>query len=100
MPLGIIELLRRVGEDKVFVQNLIENTTNVRLKGRRETVVTFVTGPQFIQPAHMMDPTSAPYVGLMLWLPAPLVSAARAERQPEGREPLCKGMAPHPSRDW
>lgn len=83
MPLGILELLRRVGEDKVFVQNLIQNITNVRLKGRLETAITFVTGQQFLQPAHVMEPSAAPYVALVLWMPAELVTAARAA-QPGG----------------
>jgi hypothetical protein len=68
--LSLSELIRRVGDDVVVLQNLIDNTTSVQLvKGGREAKVTFLTGPQFITPNAVIDFGAAEYVGLVIWLP-------------------------------
>jgi len=82
-PLGIIELLTRIGEQHIRLQNLVESATNFTLKGKRghqETAITFLT--------DQMDPSeifrkNARNVGLVLWLPTELVEAAKAAHASE-----------------
>ena len=75
MPLGIIELLTRIGEEHVFVQNVVENMTNITTDKRGVSKVTFVT-PKLTAGEVMGEPQ---HVGLVLWLPADLVKKAQAE---------------------
>ena len=52
-PLGIVELLTRVGEAKVQLQNLNDAIRNVRLGKRGVSMVTFET--QLLGPADLMS---------------------------------------------
>jgi len=75
-PLTLSELVSRVGNDVIFVQNLIENTKNVR-QGKREVTVTFVTGSHLISPEAVLSPETAEYIGLVIWLPRKKVEEVR-----------------------
>lgn len=78
-PLGIIELLTRVGEDNVGIQNLVECSTRFRARGKRgerHCAVTFLTDQ--ITPTHVMA-GKMPKVGLVVWLPTDLVEQARKD---------------------
>ena len=76
-PFPVSDLVRLVGDDHIFVQNLLENTKKVS-RGRRDATVTFVTGPQFIKPEDALEPEKAEYIGLVLWLPQKRVREAEA----------------------
>jgi hypothetical protein len=74
--LGIIELLTRIGEENVCLQNLVESATNFQARKRGHTAITFLT--------NQMTPTEIVHgppkmVGLVLWLPAALVEKGRRE---------------------
>ena len=80
MSLSISELVAGVGDGKVFVQNLRENLTGVRTRTKgRESVVSFVTGSQFISPSEAVSDEPAEYVGLVLWLPTVDVERVKSE---------------------
>ena len=66
MSLGIIELLTRIGEDHVRVQNIEQGDVSVQAT-KRGTRVTFYTDPSFISPASVLNDTS-PMVGLVVWM--------------------------------
>lgn len=77
--MGIIELLTRVGEENVRVQNVEQATVGVRQRVRpRTTEITFqtdeVTPADFIRRPPRM-------VGLVVWLPADLVKQAQEASQ-------------------
>ena len=77
--MGVIELLRRVGEDYVRVQNVVESMAGIRLKGKRGRQYTEITfGTDAITPSDVMR-NDCPMVGLVLWLPRNLVEKAKAE---------------------
>lgn len=81
MSFGIIELLTRVGEDHVRVQNVQEVSIGVKERGRgrdRVTEITFVTDQ--ITPSEFLlrEPRM---VGLVVWLPRERVERAQAEHE-------------------
>lgn len=78
--LSIVELLQRVGDDKVFVQNLTENMTGARKKKNGDVAVTFVTGDQYFGINERAFGEPVPYVGLVVWLPREDVERVKAER--------------------
>ena len=78
--LGIIELLTRIGEDHVHLQNLFENATNFAVRGKRgrqHTEITFTTSLESVTPTEIFQGKQR-NVGLVLWLPADRVQTARA----------------------
>ncbi len=78
--LGIIELLTRIGEEHIRLQNLVESATNFASRKRGHTAITFLT--QEMEPNEIAagNPRN---VGLVLWLPADRVKAAREAWQKE-----------------
>lgn len=76
MSLGIIELLTRIGEDHVRVQNIEHGDVDVTTT-KHGTRLTFYADPAFISPTSVLNDTS-PMVGLVVWMPRALVDAARA----------------------
>lgn len=75
MPLGILELLTRVGEENVQVQNVADNMVRANVRPNQMTI-EFVTAP---------DRMSGDYVGMVVWMPANLVREAKLahDRQPK-----------------
>lgn len=80
-PLGIIELLQRVGEDHIRLQNMVHSLTNIRMLRGGDVKVEFVTGSQFIS-AGEVAAGKFRNVALLLWLDSDRVSEAqRAYRE-------------------
>jgi len=75
-PMGIIELLTRIGEDNVRMQNLVESATNFQARKHGDTAVTFLTSE--ITTSEVAS-GSARHVGLVLWLPTERVKQAQAD---------------------
>jgi len=75
--IGIVEFLRRIGDDNIKFQNLASNMTNIQLvrKGKA-TQITFLTDPNFITPNDVAH-GGGKYIGLVLWLPRDLVDKAK-----------------------
>ena len=83
MPLGIIELLTRIGEDNIRLQNLMESATNFQGRGKRGAracAVTFLTDQ--ITPSEVLQ-EHPQHVGLVLWLPTALVEKAKTDHDHE-----------------
>lgn len=89
MPLGLLELIRRVGEGNVKLQNLeshLVRAQEVGKRGRIGTNVTFYT--QETNCSELLN-GDGEYMGLVLWLPREAALKAKAEyREPE---PLIEG---------
>ncbi len=79
-PLGIIELLTRIGEEQVRLQNLIDSATNFETSKRGQTAITFLT--QELTPSEVFS-GQARSIGLVLWLPTDRVRAAEAAHAAE-----------------
>ena len=81
-PLGIVELLTRIGDDQISFQELIGSATNfqARKKPSPHTAVTFLTDQ--ITPSEVMAGKPR-RVCLVVWLPAELVEKARKEHAEE-----------------
>lgn len=78
-PMGLIELLTRVGEDNVRVQPMLDSVTNIRLTKRdRDSVVTFVTGSHLLNPNDLLA-EKVRHIPLILWISSELADKARAE---------------------
>lgn len=73
--LGIIETLQRVGEDNVRLQFVANSMTNIQLKKSGDVLVTFATGKESITPNDVAS-GQLRNVGVILWLPKPLVDKA------------------------
>jgi hypothetical protein len=74
--MGIIELIQRVGEDNVKLQNLVESADVISTNKKGETRVSFWTdGITATESATGQFAN----VGLVLWLPKELVDKAKAE---------------------
>jgi hypothetical protein len=88
VSLGIIELLTRIGEDNVRVQNVMESLTRASLRraSKRVKVTEICFATDAITPTEMMR-DDCPTVGLVLWLPRVLVDKARADHQPTPTPP-------------
>lgn len=65
MSLGIIELVTKVGEDHIHVQNIFEGDTDVS-KTKRGTRISFYTDPANVTPGALLN--NRHRVGLILWL--------------------------------
>jgi hypothetical protein len=66
LPLGIIELLTRVGEPYLRVQSLITSLTNAKTRPRGDTLLTFGTDQITARDlAHKYYPMT----GLIVWVP-------------------------------
>lgn len=77
--LGITELVTRVGDSNIALQNLVENLTNCRSRhGGRESEVSFVTNPNFIDP-NRVAANEFSHIGIVLWLPKAEVERAKRE---------------------
>jgi hypothetical protein len=66
LPLGIIELLTRVGEPHVRVQSLVASLTNARTRPRGDTQLTFGTNQITALELSRGNP---PMTGLIVWIP-------------------------------
>ena len=73
---GIIELLERVGEDNVQLQNLVESMDDISVNKRGDSRVSFWTNGIN---ATEIAVGKARNVGLVLWLPTELVEKAKAD---------------------
>lgn len=81
MGLGVVELVTRVGDDRLFFQNLDQVADGYRLRrGKRGeadlTEIKFLTDA--ITPTEVMNGTTK-MIGLVVWLPRDLVAQALAE---------------------
>lgn len=79
--MGIIELLERVGENNVQLQNLVESMDGITVNKHGDSRVSFWTNG--INPTEIAV-GKARNVGLVLWLPTDLVEKARAESEAAG----------------
>ena len=93
--LGIIELLQRVGEENVSLQFLAQSMDGITMARNGDARVTFVTHAINATEVAVGTPRN---VGIILWLPAPLVEQARTAwaaggeiATPETRLPLRDG---------
>jgi len=76
MGLTLSELVRRVGEDDVIVENLFESITKIHCGRRRtESTVTFLT--RMLKPDHLLGDTAPPYLPLVIYLPYEKALAVR-----------------------
>lgn len=81
MGLGVEALVRYVGDDRLFFQNLDHVATDYSLKrGKRGeatlTKISFLTDA--ITPTEVMNGTTK-MIGLVVWLPRDLVAKALAD---------------------
>jgi hypothetical protein len=81
MSLSIIELLERVGVERVSVQNLLLSLASVRTRKGGQVEVSFFTGTDNLScnEAAGLDPVRN--VGLILWLPVADVKRAKQEHE-------------------
>jgi hypothetical protein len=78
--LSFSRLAQLVGDDNIRIQNLLNDITNIRLKGKghsAESVITFATSQEFVRPSHVLNRKSAPFVGIVAWFPSALVEQAQ-----------------------
>jgi hypothetical protein len=80
--MGIIELLERVGEDNIQLQNLVESMDGISMRGADSRVSFWTNG---INPTEIAV-GKARNVGLVLWLPTELVEKAKADSAATERE--------------
>ena len=76
-PLGLLELLTRIGEHHLKLQNLAASITNVRAKPQ---VVLVTFGTDQITPSDVIrigdHPWSQlPMTGLIVWMPTPMMQS-------------------------
>lgn len=76
-PMGIIELLQRIGEEKVLIQNLLNDMTNITA-GKRETKITFATNQ--LTPGEVAFGVPKMHA-LVIWMPTDEVDRARREHR-------------------
>lgn len=83
-PLGILELLNRVGEDNIAIQNVLTDSF-IAAKKRKGgfTEISFGTDAVSCEELMLGRPKR---VGLMVWMPADLVEKAKAEHAAESGE--------------
>lgn len=79
-PLGIIELLQRVGENNIRLQFLGSSLANVQAKKNGDVLVTFATGLDLFAPIDAIADKPR-NVGVVLWLPQADVERATAEHE-------------------
>lgn len=72
---GIIELLTRVGEANIQLQGLDESLTGARLRKNGSTELSFLTNQ--ITPGEVVTGDAHMKVGLVLWIPTDVFTAAR-----------------------
>lgn len=81
VPIGIIEMLKRVGEPNIKVQFLASDMAGIQLvrKGR-ESRITFHTDPNTMNPNDVCaeHPRN---VGVVLWLPYEMVEKATEDHK-------------------
>lgn len=80
-----VELLTRIGDDNIKLQNVLSNMTNIVEKKNGDVQITFVTGKMFVTPNEVARGEFR-HVGLLLWLPKKMVDEIFAEGS-ESHEP-------------
>ena len=78
MPLGITELLARIGDDNVRLQNLFEGDVDLTVT-KRGTRISFYTDPANVTPTAALKGQEK--IALVLWLPRALVTKAQADHR-------------------
>ena len=78
-PIGISELITRIGDDNVSFQSLDSCMISTNYSSRKGTVITFGTD-QPVRPSGTRD------LGLVVWLPRERVNEILESKQ-EGRNP-------------
>lgn len=78
--LGITELLSRIGDDNVKLQNLGESMTHINQRKGGVTEIAFLTDA--ITPTEAIV-GEAKYLGFVLWLPTAAVKAVMAAHNAE-----------------
>lgn len=69
-PLGISELVARVGDENIQVQNIGHNMTAAN-NGKKMATITFATSPEHCQQMMRLGAgIKSSIVGLVLWMPA------------------------------
>lgn len=76
MGLSLSELIRRVGDEEVRFQNLFESITNIAVRKRGGSQVSFMTTE--IGPHDLLE-NEPRYVALVVYLPYAKAMAVRAE---------------------
>lgn len=80
--LGATELMRRIGDDHVMMQNLTNVITDARLKRVKGGSVTLLTfGTEAIQPSDLMGAPRK--VGLLFWVDAKHLAKIHADWKQE-----------------
>lgn len=79
-PLGISELVAKIGDENIQVQNIASNMTAGN-NGKNQSTLTFATSPE-----HCSDQMKAAagvgkpkYVGLLLWIPSEIIDRINQE---------------------
>lgn len=80
-PLGLAELIRRVGDDNVTIEPVHDNLQGAQLRKGGLTELRLLTSQT--NPTTIID-GSWPKIGLLVWLPRHLVDAARQAHEAEG----------------
>lgn len=79
-PLGIVELLTRIGDSRIEFQNLFHAFTGARTRKGGGVEVSFVTDPDNVDLVAMAVSDTAPKkTALVLWLPPEEVAKANAD---------------------
>lgn len=60
--IGIGELVSRIGDDKIAIQNLDVSATTLDYSAKKGTKITFLT-------EEPLTPTGTERIGIVLWLP-------------------------------
>lgn len=82
-PLGISELVSKIGDENITVQNLASNLSEVK-NGKKDSRLTFFTSPemgrQIAKEAAGIE--SSTHIGLILWIPRDKLPTTAAPATP------------------
>lgn len=78
MPLGILELIRRVGEEHVGIQNVVQHLAGAQMRKGGVTELAFFT--REVSATELMLGTQSK-IGLVVWLPKDRVEQAHRDWQ-------------------
>lgn len=86
-PLGISELIAKIGDENITVQNLGANMSAFN-KGKKDCKITFVTSPQMgSQMARAAAGIPSTHIGLVLWIPKDKLPPEPTTASPEDPAP-------------
>ena len=86
-PVGLVEVLSRIGDDGIQFQNLAHNVKSCRLsKNKKDSVITFVTDPAFMS-ADTLIRGNGDKLGLIVWVSKSQFEAVFKQAQTEPPPP-------------